>query len=82
MMKKGIYSVSALLALCLAGHAYASREFSINYEYYDANGFTVGSGYLPCSGALVVQGQITNNAVEVDREACGGTLPVPDPIDW
>ena len=73
MLKKIALASSIVIAagFAAAGYANAAREYSINYEYLDDQGFTVGTGYLPCSGALIVTGQQTTNAFEVSREDCG-----------
>jgi hypothetical protein len=70
MLKKVLYLALVITGLVSASVAYAIRDYSINYEYYDDNGYTVGSGLIDCYGRFYLDGQKTNNALEVSREPC------------
>jgi hypothetical protein len=69
-MKKSLRLAVGLAAVLAAGTVSAVLNESVNYEYLDDQGFTVGSGYKDCNGRLYVEGQRTNNLWEVSREPC------------
>ena len=76
-MKKLLCISIAVLSALSAGSVLASRTYAISYMYFDDQGYTVGEGYIPCSGAMIIEGQKTNNFVEISRESCGQSLPAP-----
>jgi hypothetical protein len=69
-MKKSLCLAIGLTAVLAAGTVRAVLNESINVEYLDDQGYTVGSGYIDCNGRLYVEGQKTNNVWEVSREPC------------
>ena len=69
-MKKALRLFVAAVAVLGAGTVSAVLNESINVEYLDDQGYTVGSGYKDCNGRLYVEGQKTDNIWEVSREPC------------
>ena len=60
-MRRFLVAGFAVLTAFQASLALALPQYAYMYEYYDANGYTVGYKYIPCGGRISQGGTITSD---------------------